>query len=164
MATVHFICGIICSGKTYYAAQLCENGAAVPLSLDELTLALFPEYMGEERSAHAFDAAKQYLLKKTAQLLAAGCDAVLDWGFWKAAERQSVRAQFEAQGHTVQLHYLKVTPDCRAERLASRERQLQQEGGSYHADENLLAARDPLFEEPSQAECDVMLLDGVRVK
>ena len=164
MAALHLICGMICSGKTYYAAQLCENGAAVPLSLDELTLAVFPEYMGEENAARAFDAAKQYLLKKTAQLLDAGCDTVLDWGFWKAAERQSVRAQFEAAGHTVKLHYLKVTPACRKQRLAAREADLAAGGGSYHADEYLLAARDPLFEEPAAGECDVMLLDGVRVK
>ena len=164
MATLHLICGIICSGKTHYAAKLTQGGAAVPLGLDELTLAIFPEYMGEENAARAFDAAKQYLLVKAEQVLAAGCDAVLDWGFWKEAERRDVRESFETLGHTVQLHYLKVTAEGRRQRLAAREAELLAGGGSYHADEGLLAVRDPLFEEPGEAQCDVILLDGVRVK
>ena len=75
-----------------------------------------------------------------------------------------MRAQFETLGHRVLLHYLKVTPACRAARLASREAELLAGGGSYHADENLLASRDPQFEEPAEAACDVLLADGVRVK
>ena len=43
MAKVIMTCGRICCGKTTYAQKLREERNAVILSIDEITLTLFPE-------------------------------------------------------------------------------------------------------------------------
>jgi predicted kinase len=47
-AKVILICGKICSGKTTYTKKLIEENKAVLLSCDEITFALFGQYIGEK--------------------------------------------------------------------------------------------------------------------
>ena len=47
MAKVIMTCGRICCGKSTYARKLREGCNAVILSIDEMTLAMFPEGAGE---------------------------------------------------------------------------------------------------------------------
>ena len=62
MAKVIMTCGKICCGKTTYANRLKEEMNAVILSIDEITLTLFPEGAREMHDTYALRA-EQYLLK-----------------------------------------------------------------------------------------------------
>ena len=53
MAKVIMTCGKICCGKTTYARCLQAAGNAVILSIDEITLSLFPEGAGEMHDTYA---------------------------------------------------------------------------------------------------------------
>ncbi|MDE6745031.1 MAG: ATP-binding protein, partial [Oscillospiraceae bacterium] len=47
-AKVILICGKICSGKSFYAERLRKEHGAVMLSVDEITLSLFGQHIGEK--------------------------------------------------------------------------------------------------------------------
>ena len=53
MAKVIMTCGKICCGKSTYARRLQAAGNAVILSIDEITLSLFPEGAGEMHDTYA---------------------------------------------------------------------------------------------------------------
>ena len=88
MAKAILVCGKVCCGKTTYTASLQANGAVL-LSSDELMRLLFDEYLGDRHDVLA-RRVNDYLLQKSLELLAAGVDVVLDWGFWTKEGREAV--------------------------------------------------------------------------
>jgi len=48
LSKVILICGKICSGKTTYAKNIAQNMNAIILSVDELMLSLFGQYLVEK--------------------------------------------------------------------------------------------------------------------
>ena len=80
MAKVIAICGKICSGKSYYANQIKNELKAVILSTDEATFDLIDNEQGEFYDAFA-DRVNKYLMKKAVEIVKAGCNVILDWGF-----------------------------------------------------------------------------------
>lgn len=88
MAKVILICGKICCGKSYYARQLKVKESAVILSCDEITSALFNNDLGDKHEG-ILNKIKDYLLKKSVELVQIGCNVILDWGVGlKASEHQ----------------------------------------------------------------------------
>lgn len=153
MAKLILICGKLCSGKTTYAKTL----PAVSLSVDELMLSLLDPYLGDLHEVYAARA-KAYLLQKTEELLANGVDVVLDWGFWKAAERKAIRERFSRLGHVVELHYLAIPNDVWEARIEGRNQAiLRGEVQAYHVDENLRNLFESLFEPPEEGEIDRLI-------
>ena len=75
MAGVIATCGKTCSGKSRYAREVQRISGGVILSCDEITL-MFP---GAEHG-RILPLVKQYLLKKSLEITAAGADVILDWG------------------------------------------------------------------------------------
>ena len=53
-------CGTICCGKSTYAKKIQTERNAVILSIDEITLALFPDGSGELHDTYALRA-EQYI-------------------------------------------------------------------------------------------------------
>lgn len=91
MPKIIAICGRICSGKSHYANQIKEKENAVILSLDEATYELIDNEQGEFYNAFA-ERVNKYLMKKAAEIVKAGCNVILDWGFWtKAARRETTK-------------------------------------------------------------------------
>ena len=153
MAKLILICGKLCSGKTTYAKTL----PAVSLSVDELMLSLLEPYLGDMHEVYA-DRAKTYLLQKAEELLANEVDVVLDWGFWKSAERKAIRERFAKPGHTVELHYLSVSDDVWEARIETRNAAvLRGEIQAYRVDKNLRHKFDALFEPPEEREIDRLI-------
>ena len=154
MATVILTCGKLCSGKSTYARKLQAERNAVLLSIDELTLALFPEGAGDRHDLYA-ERSERYLLELSLQILRAGTDVVLDWGLWTRAVRTRVRGFYASRGIPCELHYLRVPAEEWARRIARRNAQMQSGGTSaYFVDEGLLRKAESLFEEPSPEEID----------
>ena len=154
MAKVIMTCGRICCGKTTYAQKLREERNAVILSIDEITLTLFPEGAGEMHDTYALRA-EQYLCFLSLQILRTGMDVILDWGLWTRAQRERLRAFYTEHGAEHEIHYLRISPEEWERRIRKRNaRQKEEEPSAYFVDEGLLRKVESLFEEPSETEID----------
>lgn len=152
MPKVILLCGRICSGKTTYARRLCCESDAVLLSVDEIMLALFGQHCGEMHDEYA-SRTKQYLLAKTEEVLASGCDVVLDWGFWQKAERDAMRSYFGERKIPMEFCYIDIRDAVWRERIRERNRAVEAgEICAYFVDENLAAKFAARFEEPREDE------------
>ena len=152
MARALLLCGKICCGKSSYARSL--GPGYVTLSCDQLMLSLFEEQLGEKHQ-EITEKTKEYLLGLAEQILGAGADVILDWGFWNREERLAVRRRLEKLGHSTQLIYLKPSQEEWRRRIGKRNR--ERDPLSYYVDENMLGLFEPLFQEPEGDEEAVIL-------
>ncbi len=151
-AKVILICGKICSGKSTYAEKLRLERRAAVLSCDDLTLALFPEQLGDQheeitRRAH------EYLFQRAAELLALSVNVILEWGFWTVESRREAEAYFRNQGFETEWHYVEISDD--AWRECIKKRNGQHPSGAYAVDRNLMEKCASLFQPPDPKEIDV---------
>lgn len=158
MAKIIAVCGKICSGKTYYANGLKEKGKAVILSCDELTKALFDNHLGEkhdEMSARI----QAYFLRKSMEIVSAGCDVILDWGFWTRAGRERLGAFCEAHHVPCEWHYIDVGDEIWLRSIDERNRLISQGNGGmdYYLDEGLMNKLMSLWEVPEKEDMDVIV-------
>ena len=153
MAKVIMTCGMLCCGKSTYAKKIRAERNAVILSIDEITLALFPSGAGDMHDTYVLRA-EQYLLALSLQILRTGADVILDWGLWTGDMRNRVRDFYTSRGIENELHYLRIDP-------AEWERRIEKRNASgeaaYYVDEGLLKKAVSLFEEPSNDEVDVLI-------
>ena len=157
MAKVIMTCGRICCGKSTYARKLQENRNAVILSIDEITLAMFPEGTGEMHDTYV-NRAEQYLLALSLQILKSGVDVILDWGLWTRAQRERLRAFYTEHGVENEIHYLRISTEEWERRIRKRNtQQKEEEPQAYFVDEGLLRKVESMFEEPSDAETDLLV-------
>ena len=157
MAKVIMTCGRICCGKSTYARTLQEKRNAVILSMDEITLAMFPEGAGEMHDTYVYRA-EQYLLALSLQILGRGTDVILDWGLWTRAQRDRLRAFYTGHGIKNEIHYLRISPEEWGKRIRKRNaQQNEEEPQAYFVDEGLLRKVESMFEEPSDTEIDLVI-------
>lgn len=158
MAEVIMTCGRICSGKSTYACKLSAEMGAVILSVDEITLALFPEGAGEMFDTYV-ERAQDYLYRKSLEIVRTGTDAVLDWGFWTRKEREYAREFYGRNGIRCELHYLDISDELWRERISGRN-ELVRAGktSAYYVDDGLAAKFAAIFEEPAENEIDKTIL------
>ena len=155
MNKIILICGKICAGKTIYAKNIAKNLNAVILSVDEITLALFGQHLGDKHD-EICDKTEKYLYKKALEILSAGINVILDWGFWKRENRQFVTKYFNAHGITVEWHYIDVDNITWNKNILKRNNAIRNnEENNYFIDENIIKKFQDLFEEPEPNEMDV---------
>lgn len=156
MAKIIAICGKICSGKTYYANQLKEKENAVILSCDEVTKALFDNSLGEEHDAMTLRI-RSYLQNKSLEFVFAGCNVILDWGFWTRASREQLAAFYKAQNISCEWHYMDVGDEIWQKNIYERNRRISEgNGGSdYYLDEGLMNKLLSKWDAPKKEEIDV---------
>lgn len=155
MAKVIMTCGKICSGKSTYAERLRKEHGAVLLSIDEIMLAMFGQYVGEMHDEYVARTEK-YLFGKSLEIVESGINVVLDWGVWTKAERAEAREFYKSRGIDYELHYIDVSDEVWRERIAKRNRAISKgELDAYYVDENLAAKFGAIFEPPSEDEIDV---------
>lgn len=153
MAKVIMTCGKICCGKTTYAKKIQAEQNAVILSIDDMTLTLFPDGSGDMHDTYVLRA-EQYLLNLSLQVLSAGVNVILDWGLWTRAMRNRIRAFYAAhEGIKTELHYLRIGPEEWERRIEKRNASGET---AYYVDEGLLNKVRTLFEEPADDEVDVL--------
>ena len=75
---------------------------------------------------------------------------ILDWGFWKKAERQAAQALFSARGIPVQWYYLDISEDTWLQNIACRN--AHKGPSDYAVDEGLKNKCLALFEAPDEIE------------
>ncbi len=157
MANVIMTCGKICSGKSTYAEGLRKSRNAVLLSIDEIMLAMFGQYVGEMHDEYVARTEK-YLLGKSLEIIDSGINVVLDWGVWTKAERAEAREFYHSRGIDYELHYIDVSDAVWRERIAKRNKAIS-EGkiNAYYVDENLAAKFGAIFEPPLEDEIDFLV-------
>lgn len=155
MPEVILICGKLCSGKTTYAKKLQRESKAVILSVDELMLSLLDPYLGDEHEQYT-QKAQRYLLDKSLEMLEAGADIILDWGFWTQTSRDFVKAFYDSRNITCRWHYIDIDDETWKARIAQRNSAVSAERPeAYFVDDNLFAKAERLFEPPAEDEIDV---------
>ena len=155
MAKVLLICGKIASGKSVYAEQIKQQENAVLLSVDELVLSVLGSDLGEKHD-EITARIQAYLFAKSVEIIRAGTNVLLDWGFWTKAKRQAARAFYESRGIACELHYIDV-PDAVWHRNIAIRNQAVLDGktDAYYVDEGLMLKLQSLFEAPDRSEIDV---------
>ncbi len=157
------ICGKICSGKSYYARRFQAEHGGVILSTDELTWVLTRNKQGESYNELAQNA-NEYLMKKACEIVHAGSDVILDWGFWTRKDRDRITAFCKNAGVNMEWHYLDTDDDTRMENIARRNEAVLREGGpDFFVDEGLLQKMESLWQAPEKDEIDVWVKRKSRI-
>lgn len=158
MPKVLVMCGKICSGKSTYAEKLKLENKAVILSVDELTLALFENQAGEKLDFY-IEKLKEYFLKKSLDIVEAGADVILDWGFWTKKERDYAREFYDSRNISYQFYYMNVGIDEWKKRILKRNQEIKTEQlEAYPIDKGLLSKVEKMFEEPDREELKDMII------
>lgn len=158
MPKVLIMCGKICSGKSTYAEKLKLENKAVILSVDELTLALFENQAGEKLDFYV-EKLKEYFLKKSLDIVEAGADVILDWGFWTKKERDYAREFYDSRNISYQFYYMNVGIDEWKKRILKRNQEIKREQlEAYPIDKGLLFKVEKMFEEPDRKELKDMII------
>lgn len=158
MPKVLIMCGKICSGKSTYAEKLKLENKAVILSVDELTLALFENQAGEKLDFYV-EKLKEYFLKKSLDIVEAGADVILDWGFWTKKERDYAREFYDSRNIGYQFYYMNVGIDEWKKRILKRNQEIKREQlEAYPIDKGLLSKVEKMFEEPDRKELKDMII------
>ncbi len=157
MAKVIMICGKICSGKTTYATGLAAENKAVLLSIDEIMLAMFGQYVGDMHDVYC-ERTEKYLFSKSVEIIKTGINVVLDWGFWTEEERRYAKAFYASNGIEYELRYIDICDETWKYRLDKRNRAITAgEVDAYFVDDNLAKKFGSIFEPPKREEIDVWL-------
>lgn len=155
MAKVILICGRICCGKTTYARRLRAESGGVVLSVDEIMLSLFGQSAGEKHDEYT-GRLQRLLFEKSLEILAAGVNVLLDWGFWTKEARARAREFYKSRGIACEFHYIDIGDETWRERIDRRNRMAASgETAAYILDSGLEAKCLSLFEVPEQDEIDV---------
>lgn len=158
MPKVLIMCGKICSGKSTYAEKLKLENKAVILSVDELTLALFENQAGEKLDFYV-EKLKEYFLKKSLDIVEAGADVILDWGFWTKKERDYAREFYDSRNISYQFYYMNVGIDEWKKRILKRNQEIKREQlEAYPIDKGLLSKVEKMFKEPDRKELKDMII------
>ena len=161
MAKVILICGKICSGKSYYARKLKEKEHAVILSRDEMTYELINNEQGEFYNIFS-ERVNHYLRKKTVEIVHAGANVILDWGFWTNEGRKEISKFFKQNDVSYEWHYIDVSSDKWQIQIKARNKQIENGNGGtdFYLDEGLMNKLLSRFEEPFKDEMDVWYINN----
>ena len=155
MAKVIMLCGKIASGKSHYASKVSKRENAVVLSVDELVLSILSNDLGEKHD-EITARVQAYFFEKSVEIVQAGANVLLDWGFWRRRRRQEARAFYQEKGIACEFHYIDTPDDVWKRNIEKRNRAvLAGESSAYYVDDGLMKKLESLFEEPSREEIDV---------
>lgn len=159
MPKVIALCGKICSGKTFYANKIKEKNAVI-LSTDEVTFYLMDNEQGERYDDFA-KRVNEYLMKKAIDIVRAGANVILDWGFWSKEERINLTNYYKKYNIPVEWHYVDVTQEKWQDLIKKRNELIVsgQEEYSFYFDDGLKKKLLDSFNEPSKEEMDIWYIN-----
>ncbi len=155
MSRIILICGKICSGKSTYTKRLISENHAVWLSVDEILLSLFGQHLGE-RHDEISARTREYLMKKSLEISQEGIPVILDFGFWRKADRDNANEFYGRYGIRPEWHYVDVSDEVWRRNIEKRNRDVEKgEKLDYFIDRALAEKFESMFEMPSKEEMDV---------
>lgn len=150
MAEIVLCCGQVSSGKSTFARRLAAERGHFPFSADEW----MRHFYGEPPEREVFDRQLgqccEMIYRMAERLLARGVDVVLDFGFWRRAERAAVRQRFEAGGHQCRMIYFPIEAHRQWAYLQTR--QADPAVDHYAISAETLAVLNAMFEPPEPDE------------
>lgn len=150
MAEIVLCCGQISCGKSTFARRLEAERGFFPFSADEW----MRHFYGEPPERDVFELqlgrCKEMIYRMAERLLARGTNVVLDFGFWRRAERDTVRQRFEAAGHRCRLVYFPIEAHRQWAYLQTR--QADPAVDHYAISADTLAVLNAMFEPPGPDE------------
>ena len=157
MAKIYLICGKICSGKTWYARKLRDSVNAVILSTDEVTWDLIDNEQGAFYDSFS-KRVNLYLRKKAVEIVRAGANVILDWGFWTREGRREISAFLTDQETEYEWYYINIDDERWRRNIMERNSRIEQgiRGPDFYVDEGLLKKLESLFVPPEENEMDVI--------
>lgn len=96
MPTAHLICGYIGSGKTTFARQLEADTGARRFTHDEWMVKRYGVNPPSDRFEQYYDEVSADIWQAALERLAQGQDIILDFGFWKRADRDAARERLSS--------------------------------------------------------------------
>lgn len=153
---VVLMCGPAGSGKSTYATSLAANGW-VRLSIDEEAWRMGHREMPLPRVIA--DRIRADQRERLVQLVEAGRDVVVDYSFWRRADRDEYRELVRAHGGTTEVVYVRVSND-EVRRRMRRRNHARLDADSFRIDAGLLDSYLDAFEHPEPDETDVRTIHG----
>ena len=159
MAKIIILSGKICSGKSTYSENLKNQINGVVLSIDDMMLSLFDEFLGDKHDEIAEKCSK-YLYDLATKIINAGTNVILDWSPWSIDGRKKMIGNIKSKNIDVEMHYIKVDEDKRNAQIQKRNQSVKEgKSNAYYICDNLKEKTDKAFEEPSDDE-DFILIDN----
>jgi len=147
---VVLLCGMTGSGKTTLALELERVLPGMRFSIDDLMIELFGHHMTRGQFDERHDAIKELMWGTVDRLVALGVNVVLDFGFWRAADRaEAVRRAVAVGGEPVVI-FLDVPVSILERRLERRNANLPP--GTFEVTREMLDVFVAKFEAPSVGE------------
>ena len=125
MATAYLIHGYLGAGKTTFAKQLEAQTRAVRYSPDEWMTRIYGANPPMEKFNDYLEAVYDIVNLHWPQVLAAGVDVILDFGFWTRAWRDAARQRASTAGGTTKLFYICCEPATARARCLARNTDLK---------------------------------------
>lgn len=120
MATAYLLHGYLGAGKTTLARRLERESNAIRFTPDEWMARLFGEDPPAEIFQEKVSAIRELLEPIWIRCLALGVDVVLDYGFWRRAERDHTRQVVKGLGAKAVLYRLMCDDQEARSRVARR--------------------------------------------
>jgi len=150
MATLYLICGLPGAGKSTLAKQMEQTHAALRLCPDEWIATILADANDRAELDRLRDPIEAIQWRVAQRALQLGLHVLLENGFWSRAERQRYRAEAEAIGARVEVHYLAVERDELWARLSKRNTNLPP--NTFVVTEDQLDLWSSWFEAPTEEE------------
>ena len=147
---VLLLCGLTGSGKTQLARTLERELPALRFNMDDWMIALFGEHLPRETHDQRFAQLTAIAWDTAERALALGVHVILDYGFWRRAQRLETAQRVREAGALPLLVYLDVPHAALERRLAARN--AVHPAGSYLITPEMLELFTGWFEPPDEDE------------
>lgn len=153
MAVIYALYGFVGVGKTTFAKKLEVETNAVRFTHDEWMCDLYGDNPPEELFSTYCARVDKVIWRMAERILKSGSDVIFDFGFWKRADRDRLRAFAKALGVGLRLYHL-TCPEAVSKERVLRRTEAMPEGALWINEEAIEIFKtrfeplDPL-EEPS---------------
>jgi len=144
MAKAHLIHGFVGVGNTTFVKKIEESTCAMRLSPDEWMITLYGRNPPADLYRQYEERIMTLIWSFALNLLRHDIDVILDFGFWRRADRDAARQHVQGVGAEVILYFVTCSEELILERVLGRTRE---EGeAALHIDENAILLFKSRFE------------------